>query len=74
MCDRAVDGDYLERLLRHENPWEIGVRGDINLGDRVPSNDLLGGTFLARHRLNDDWTVGGPWSLQPMILKGPISG
>lgn len=32
--------------------WEIGARFDGNLGDGTPANDVLGGTVLARYRLN----------------------
>lgn len=38
--------------------FEIGLRGNVLLGDGVPANDVLGLGVIARYRLNNGWFVG----------------
>lgn len=41
-----------------ESNYEIGLRGNVLLGDGVPANDILGLGVMGRYRLNDGWFVG----------------
>lgn len=38
--------------------FEVGLRGNVLLGDGVPNNDVLGYGVIARYRLNDGWFIG----------------
>lgn len=41
-----------------ENQYEIGLRGNVLLGDGVPANDILGYGLIGRYYLNDGWFIG----------------
>lgn len=41
-----------------EPKFEIGLRGNVLLGDGVPANDILGLGVIGRYRLNDGWFIG----------------
>jgi len=38
--------------------FEIGLRGNVLLGDGVPANDILGLGVIGRYRLDNGWFVG----------------
>ncbi len=38
--------------------FEIGLRGNVLLGDGVPANDILGFGVIGRYRLNNGWFIG----------------
>ena len=41
-----------------DSKFEIGLRGNVLLGDGVPANDILGLGVIGRYRLNDGWFIG----------------
>jgi len=41
-----------------ESKYEFGLRGNVLLGDGVPSNDILGAGVIARYSLNNGWFIG----------------
>lgn len=41
-----------------ETRYEIGLRGNVLLGDGVPANDILGLGVIGRYRLKDGWFIG----------------
>jgi len=40
-----------------QSRYEVGLRGNVLLGDGVPSNDMLGVGFIGKYYLNDGWFV-----------------
>lgn len=38
--------------------FEIGLRGNVLLGDGVPANDILGYGIIGRYRSNNGWLIG----------------
>jgi len=41
-----------------DTKFEIGLRGNVLLGDGVPANDILGLGVIGRYRLNNGWFIG----------------
>ncbi len=41
-----------------DSKFEIGLRGNVLLGDGVPANDILGLGVIGRYRLNNGWFIG----------------
>jgi hypothetical protein len=41
-----------------ESKFELGLRGNVLLGDGVPANDILGYGVMGRFRLSDGWFIG----------------
>lgn len=41
-----------------ETSWDIGLRGNVMLGDGLPANDMLGYGVITRYYLNDGWFAG----------------
>jgi len=41
-----------------ESNFDIGLRGNVLLGDGVPANDILGFGVIARYKLNNGWFIG----------------
>lgn len=61
-----------------ESNFEIGLRGNVLLGDGVPANDILGYGVISRYRLNNGWFIGAgidtyafdyerPWKLVGLV-------
>ena len=46
-----------------ENPYEVGLRANVLLGDGVPANDVLGLGVIGRYRLKDGWFIGAAFDL-----------
>ena len=38
-----------------EAKWELGLRGNVMLGDGVPANDMLGYGIIGRYYRNNGW-------------------
>ena len=41
-----------------ESKYELGLRGNVLLGDGVPSNDILGAWVIGRYSLDNGWFIG----------------
>ena len=41
-----------------ESKFDVGLRGNVLLGDGVPANDILGFGVIARFKLNNGWFIG----------------
>ena len=41
-----------------EAKWELGLRGNVMLGDGVPANDMLGYGIIGRYYRNNGWFAG----------------
>ena len=44
--------------IAQESQWEVGLRGNVMLGDGLPANDMLGFGVISRYYLNDGWFAG----------------
>jgi len=41
-----------------DSKFDVGLRGNVLLGDGTPANDILGAGVMARYRLNNGWFIG----------------
>jgi len=41
-----------------DSKWELGLRGNVMLGDGLPANDMLGYGLIGRYYLSDGWFAG----------------
>lgn len=55
-----------------ENQYELGLRGNVLLGDGVPANDILGFGLIGRYHLNDGWFVGAALDSYDYDFERPI--
>jgi len=54
-----------------ESKYELGLRGNVLLGDSVPANDILGAGVIARYSLNNGWFIGAGFDAYEYDFERP---
>ncbi len=54
-----------------DSKFEMGLRGNVLLGDGVPANDILGLGVIGRYRLSDGWFIGAGFDTYAFDYERP---